>query len=113
MTNLTRRAALRLTALTAALPLAGTAARAASHAAVHTVRISDFAFVPASITITPGDQVIFVNDDSAPHTATAQGLFDTGRLGQGQQASLTFGSAGTYNYICSFHPNMKGTITVA
>jgi plastocyanin len=94
----------------AALPLIALPARAASH----TVTISGMAFVPADLTVAAGDSVTFVNEDAAPHTATAEaGGFDTGRLGRGESATLTFGSAGTYAYFCAVHPMMKGTITVA
>ena len=114
MTNPTRRNVLRLAATGAiALPILATTARAASHAAPKVVTISNFAFSPANIEITSGHGVTFVNQDSAPHTATADnGAFDTGRLNNGQQATLTFNAPGTYSYSCAFHPMMKGTITV-
>ncbi|HEY4518571.1 MAG TPA: cupredoxin family copper-binding protein [Candidatus Paceibacterota bacterium] len=80
----------------------------------HTVNISGFAFASASLQIKKGDSVIWVNQDSAPHTATAvASTFDTGTLSNGQSsAAVKFSSAGTYSYICAFHPSMKGTITV-
>lgn len=113
MTNPTRRSVLRLAASAAALPLLAQTAHAASHAAGHDITISNFAFSPKDLTISAGSKVTFTNADSAPHTATADnGSFDTGRLNQGQAASLTFSAAGTYTYFCAFHPNMKGTITV-
>lgn len=115
MTNPTRRQTLRLAAAAAVgLPLMAAKASAASHAATHTVRITNFTFEPADLTITPGDKVEFINEDGAPHTATADnGAFDTGRLNRGQKAALTFPAAGSFSYFCSFHPRMKGTITVA
>lgn len=115
MTNITRRAALRICATaTVAVPLMAATARAASHAAAHDVTIENFAFSPADLTIDAGQTVTFTNADGAPHTATAtDGSFDTGRLNKGESASLTFSTAGTYAYACAFHPMMKGTITVA
>ena len=114
MTHPTRRNILRLAASATALPLLAVTARAASHAAGHSVQIANFAFAPAAITVNAGDTVTFTNADSAPHTATADnGSFDTGTLNGGQSASLTFSTAGTYTYFCAIHPNMKGTITVA
>ena len=112
MTDLTRRAALRLAASAAALPLLAVSAHAAANAAAHTVVISNFTFSPAALQINAGDSVTFVNQDSAPHTATMQGAFDTGTLQQGQSATLTFPGAAQYNYICSIHPKMAGAITV-
>ncbi|MEJ6401669.1 cupredoxin domain-containing protein [Yoonia sp. 2307UL14-13] len=114
MSNITRRMALRLAVTAAAAPLAAKMAAADGHATTHTVAIRDFAFAPANLTISAGDTVRFVNEDSAPHTATADnGSFDTGRLSGGQAASLKFSSAGTFSYFCAVHPNMKGSITVA
>jgi plastocyanin len=77
------------------------------------VTIADFAFSPASLTINVGDTVTWTNNDSATHTATAtDGSFDTGELAQGASGSVTFDTAGTFNYICSIHPQMTGTIIV-
>jgi plastocyanin len=81
--------------------------------ATHAVNISGFAFSPASITVAVGDTVTWTNADSAAHTATASGgAFDSGTLNQGQSFSFTFATAGTFAYVCDFHSNMMGTITV-
>ena len=113
---LTRRHALRLAASTAALPLLATGAVAAAHATptTHTVSIVNMAFSPATLSIKAGDTVIFRNDDRVPHDATASnGAFATPRLEPGQAAQLTFPGAARYDYICSIHPSMTGSITVA
>ena len=81
-------------------------------AADHTVTIKGMKFSPASLSIAAGDSVTFVNQDSAPHTATAKGSFDTGRLNKGQSAKLTFNGSGSFAYICTIHPSMKGTVAV-
>jgi plastocyanin len=89
-------------------------ALADGHATTHTVSIKGFAFEPANLSINAGDTVVFVNEDNAPHTATADNSsFDTGRLSRGASASLTFQNAGTFSYFCAVHPNMKGSITVS
>ena len=114
MSNLTRRSILRLAATAVAVPVAATFARADGHATTHQVVIKGFAFEPANLTINAGDSVEFINEDGAPHTATADnGSFDTGNLGRGQKATLTFSTAGTYSYFCAVHPSMKGSITVS
>ncbi|MEM9603446.1 MAG: cupredoxin family copper-binding protein [Pseudomonadota bacterium] len=78
-----------------------------------TVAISNFAYVPAQLTVSAGDTVVFVNEDGAPHSATAtDGSFDTGVFAGGESGAITVGSAGTYAYFCSVHPNMKGTLVV-
>ncbi len=88
--------------------LAGTA-----RAATYQVAIEGFAFTPASFQVKPGDTVIFVNADSAPHTATADdGAFDTGRIDPGQSAEVTI-PAGSHPYHCQFHPGMKGVATAS
>jgi len=110
MKLLSRRSVLR-NALSgmAVLPLLAVQARAATHQ----VTIQNMAFSPADLVIAAGDTVVFTNADSAPHTATADsGAFDTGRLGNGESAQLTFADSGTFTYFCAFHRSMKGSITV-
>ena len=77
----------------------------------HQVTIKDFAFSPAEITIKVGDTVTWTEQDSVHHTTTGS-IFDSGDLGQGQTYSKTFDEAGTYDYGCSYHPSMKGTVIV-
>lgn len=114
MSNITRRMALRLAVTAAAVPLAAKMAVADGHSTTHTVTIQNFAFEPASLDVKAGDTVMFMNEDGAPHTATADnGGFDTGRLNKGESGSFQFASAGTFTYFCAFHPNMKGSITAA
>jgi plastocyanin len=62
-----------------------------------------------------GTVVTWTNSDVVAHTATAtnpQGAFNSGNLNTGQSYSFTFDTAGTYDYFCSYHPFMKGTIIV-
>lgn len=82
---------------------------------LHTVTIANFAFAQPSITVARGDVVVFKNTDSVAHTATAlNGSFDTGSIAPGQQATIATANLapGTYQYHCSFHSTMLGTITV-
>ncbi|MEO0544485.1 MAG: cupredoxin family copper-binding protein [Pseudomonadota bacterium] len=98
-----------LIAAVAAFALSPVSAFAAGHA--KEVRIAGFAFGPAELTVKVGDTITFINGDGAPHTATAtDGSFDTGRLNAGDSATVTITSAGTFEYVCSFHPSMKGVI---
>lgn len=79
------------------------------------VLIKNFRFSPAKITIKRGTRVVWINKDTAPHTATATNKprsFDSGRLGQGERFSHTFRSAGKKSYHCEIHSSMKGRITV-
>jgi plastocyanin len=85
------------------------------HAAASSgVTIKNFAFSPGTTTVHVGDTITWTNQDSIAHTATASdGSFDTGLLQKGKSGSHTFTKAGTIAYICSVHPSMKGTVTVA
>jgi plastocyanin len=77
------------------------------------VEIVEFAYDPDPVTIQVGGKVNWINRDSAPHTATAEGgSFDTGTIEQGKLKGETFKEAGSYPYICSIHPTMKGTVEV-
>jgi plastocyanin len=80
-------------------------------AASGNVTISDFEFAPASITVEVGDTVTWTNDGPTAHSATGDS-FDTGIFNEGQSRSETFNEAGTFSYICTPHPQMKGTVTV-
>lgn len=84
-------------------------------AATHEVEIEDFAFQPANLTISVGDTVQWTNSDLTTHTTTSTtGAWDSGALAKGQSFSHAFLAAGTYTYICTFHPQfMRGTITVS
>ncbi|HUF52985.1 MAG TPA: cupredoxin family copper-binding protein [Dehalococcoidia bacterium] len=76
-----------------------------------TVRIVDFSFQPTIFTVTPGTVITWTNEDSAPHTATAES-FDTGRLDEGESGEVTFYEPGAYDYICTYHPSMEGRVIV-
>ena len=84
-------------------------------AATNNVEIKGFAYGPETITVTKGTTVTWTNEDSAPHTVTttnAPVAFDSGKMNQGEQFSQTFDTAGTYEYYCSIHPNMRGKVIV-
>jgi plastocyanin len=78
-----------------------------------TVEMIDFAFEPAGVTVEVGGKVTWKNQGQAPHTATADNdSFDTGTVDAGKLKAETFDEAGTYAYICTIHPQMKGTVEV-
>ena len=77
------------------------------------VQIVEFSYEPDPVVVQVGGKVIWQNQDSAPHTATADdGSFDTGTIEQGKIGSATFKEAGTFTYICKIHPTMHGTVEV-
>ncbi|MGH1576200.1 cupredoxin domain-containing protein [Planktotalea sp.] len=109
MTTFNRRTFI---ASTIAVTLAAKA-RADGHAKTHQVIIKGHAFTPASLTISPGDSVTFLNQDGAPHTATANNKgFDTKRLKKGESGTVKFADVGDFEYFCKFHRSMTGKITV-
>lgn len=67
--------------------------------------------MPKAITIKVGDTVEWINQDGNAHTVTGEG-FDSGELTQGASFSYTFDQPGSYNYQCTIHPSMTGTINV-
>lgn len=78
------------------------------------ITIKDFAY-GAPLRVAPGAVVTVTNMDSAGHTVTAdQGeAFDVDVRGSGGTATFTAPSApGSYPYHCTYHPNMRGTLTV-
>jgi plastocyanin len=113
-------AALALIAATG-FPSHASAGQQASSARVQlkvvTVVIREFKFVPATVTVHAGDTVEWMNDDIVPHTATAEGdgqkpVWDSGPIQTGAKWRYVTRKKRTYNYICTFHPNMEGKLIV-
>ncbi len=92
---------------------AGAPAAVATAAKTHTVAIDGTAFVPPVVRVHRGDRVVWVNRDPFPHTATAKGhSFDSRNIPAGGSWSRVASKAGTFEYVCNFHPTMKGTLVV-
>jgi plastocyanin len=78
-----------------------------------TVSIADFLFGPEKVTVAAGQPITWTNTDASPHQVSVQGKPQrTKVMLKGQSAELAFNEAGTFNYICGLHPNMKGSIEV-
>jgi len=75
------------------------------------VSIKDFAFNPEAVTISAGDTVRWTNLDSITHTIKGPD-FESDTLRDGDSYSFVFTKPGVYEYECSIHPSMKGTVTV-
>lgn len=86
-------------------------AQPVARAAAGSVVIRDFDFSPGTVTIAVGETVTWTNSGPSGHSATSES-FDTGILPKGERASHTFGEAGTFSYVCTPHPFMKGTVRV-
>ncbi|WP_163511627.1 cupredoxin domain-containing protein [Fodinicola acaciae] len=84
-------------------------------AATHSVSMRQYAYAPAALTITAGDTIRWTNYDTAQHDVTITNgpvSFHGPLIGKGQSWTYTFGTAGTYSYVCSIHPDMKARIVV-
>jgi len=74
--------------------------------------MDNLVIAPAEISAKIGDTIEWINKDVLAHTATARnGDFDV-NLPPKKTASLVVKKAGTVDYYCRFHPNMKATLKV-
>lgn len=80
-------------------------------AEMHAVSVSNFRFTPQTLTVGVGDTVTWTNDDSTSHIISIDGV-ESPELFKGDSWSHTFTAAGAFDYLCTIHPSMKGTITV-
>ena len=77
------------------------------------VEIVEFSYEPDPVVVQVGGKVIWQNEDTIAHTATADdGSFDTGTIENGKLGSATFKEPGTFTYHCEIHPSMHGTVEV-
>lgn len=82
---------------------------------VHVREINNqYAFAPAKIVVQPGTKVTWINNSDAPHTVTGTRgwSYSSKMFTQTHKVSATFKKAGTFHYICSIHPYMKGVVVV-
>lgn len=79
---------------------------------------TDRCYIPSMIVVDSGNQVTWVNEDSAFHSVTSgfygdpTELFDSGYLDPFESYTLTFDETGIYDYHCTLHPWMKGQVIV-
>ena len=71
-------------------------------------------FNPASVTVSAGDTVTWTNEDNVGHDVTGDGFKsgDPGALQHGDTFEHTFDKAGTFDYVCTVHPGMEGSVKV-
>jgi plastocyanin len=99
-------AALGLTAL-------GCATAGAAGEADVRVLIVGRAYQPSQLTVGLGQTVVWRDESFGQHTVTSvDGLFNSGVMSTGSSYTMTFAKAGTFNYVCTIHPTMKGSIIV-
>ena len=90
----------------------GAGAIAAEKPAIHTVVIEGTNYAPATLTVKRGDTVVWMNKDPFPHTVTVKGVFDSHNIGASRSWKYAARKTGEFNYICTLHPTMKGTLKV-
>jgi len=78
------------------------------------IEIKDFAFNPQTLTVKSGEKVTWINRDEEPHTIVSVGkqFKKSTALDTDQEFTITVVAPGTYDYFCSVHPKMTGTIVV-
>src|SRR5260370_2897804 len=79
------------------------------------VKIDNFSFGPATLTVAVGTTVTWTNRDDIPHTVVSADdpkAFKSKVLDTDEKFSYTFAKAGTYPYYCSIHPKMTGKVVV-
>jgi plastocyanin len=77
------------------------------------IGIDQFSFRPERLTVKAGTTITWTNDDDIPHTvASSNQLFKSKALDTADKFSFTFRTPGVYEYFCSIHPHMTGTIVV-
>jgi plastocyanin len=77
------------------------------------VKIDNFSFGPATVTVPVGTTVTWTNRDDIPHTAVStDGVFKSKVMDTDDKFSIVFTKPGTYPYYCTIHPKMTGQIVV-
>ena len=105
-----------LVALALLAGFSGRAARAQQSAATTAeVKIDNFSFGPATLTVAVGTTVTWTNRDDIPHTVVSSDepkAFKSRVLDTDEKFSYTFTKPGTFAYFCSVHPKMTGKVVV-
>ncbi len=92
---------------------AGVASAAPAAPRTHTVLIRMYKYVPAVLTVSSGDVVVWKNEDNVPHSVTTvEKGFDSGYIATGTSWKFTVGKTGELFYYCTYHPNMKAKLVV-
>ena len=85
----------------------------APQAASAEVKVDNFSFGPATLTVAVGTTVTWTNRDDIPHTiVSTDKVFKSKVLDTDEKFSFTFAKPGTYPYFCSIHPKMTATVVV-
>jgi len=101
-----------LVAVCAALGMAVSTAGAADSNVV-SIEMRQQSFIPEKVVVKPGATVMWTNDDTIPHSVTANdGSFDSGPILPGQSFKWVANANGDVAYHCIYHPSMTATLTL-
>ena len=111
---MTRKRAITLVrSMLAGMAIAALAVAASAQTSGIAVTIDNFTFAPQQITVKAGDTVTWTNHDDIPHTVRSTTMaFKSNALDTDDKFSFTFATPGKYDYFCSLHPHMTGSILV-
>ena len=84
-----------------------------THAESIQVTIDKLVFSPTEVNAKVGDTIIWDNKNFLAHTATATNKDWDVMIASKQNASMVLKNAGSIDYFCKFHPNMKGRVVVS
>ena len=78
------------------------------------IGIDNFKFAPSTLTVKAGTKVVWINNDDVPHliVSTQNKFRQSSVLDTNQRFAITLTKPGTYDYFCSLHPMMQGSIVV-
>ena len=77
------------------------------------VKIDNFSFTPATLTVKAGTQITWINVDDIPHTVVSEDQSIKSKvLDTDEKFTFTASKPGTYPYFCSIHPKMTGKVVV-
>ena len=77
------------------------------------LKIDNFKFGPAKLTVAKGTEVTWTNQDDIPHTIVLGTIGVRSKaLDTGNTFSYRFDRVGTYSYICGLHPQMHAKVVV-
>ena len=86
---------------------------ASIYSATHKILIGAMDYRPSTLNVHAGDKIIWINKDISTHTVTSKDLvLNSGSIRRKKTWSYIAKELGEHPYKCTFHPGMKGTITV-
>ncbi|MCB8822912.1 cupredoxin domain-containing protein [Microvirga rosea] len=96
----------------AAVALGMLASPASPAGTIRPILMKDIAFAPKQVTVHVGDTLEWANQDIVAHTATAKDKSWEVNVLPGKNGRVVMKAAGTFDYICRYHPNMTGEIII-